>query len=142
IEPLNLAHVAIDVAISASETLPLDSVLAGIVGGGHKPELSFEPPYQIRKVCNSASNVFFDQKTVGHAEGEGGRRRELHDPCRARSGKYVRTPGRFDVNYGLHELQGNAVRPRIVIGPTHLGIEHGGRWSRCAGGPIATGGTA
>src|SRR5450432_1297089 len=89
IKPLDLAHVAIDVRVSASEAMPLDSLLARIVGGCHKPELSFELPNQIRKVCNSAPNVFFDQKTVGHAEGEGGRRCELHEPCRTFPGEHV-----------------------------------------------------
>src|ERR1035441_78943 len=38
IEPLDLAHVAIDVRISAKESLPLDSLLSVIVGGSHRSE--------------------------------------------------------------------------------------------------------
>src|ERR1035441_8521627 len=101
-----------DVRISASEALTLNPLLAGIVGGGHKPEFSFEPPNQIRKVCHSAPNVFSDQKTVGHAEGEGGRHRELHEPCRTLRGKHVRMPGRFDVKD----------RKSTRLNSSHLGI--------------------
>ena len=52
---------------------------------------------------------------------------ELHEPRRALRGNHVRMPGRFDVDYGLHEFQGDAVRPRVVIGPAHLDIEQRGR---------------
>ena len=61
-------------AISACEPSLLDSLLAGIVGGCHKPQFAFELPAQIRKVCNPSANVFFDPKTVRHAEGERRRR--------------------------------------------------------------------
>ena len=118
-----------------------DPLLAGIVGGCHKPELAFELPSQIRKVGNPSANVFFDPKTVGHAEGERGRHRELHEPRRALRGNRVGTPSRFDVNYGLHELQGEAERPSVVLGPTHLGIESRNRWHRRTGWLNAPGGT-
>ena len=48
IEPLDLAHVTIDVRISAPEPLVLDALLAGIVGRGYKPQVASEPPNQIR----------------------------------------------------------------------------------------------
>ena len=52
--------------------------------------------------------------------------RQLHEPCRALRGNHVGMPSRFDVDYGLHEFQGDAVCPRVVIGPAHLDIEQGG----------------
>ena len=58
---------------------------------------------------------------------------QLHEPCRALRGNHVGMPSRFDVDYGLHEFEGDAVCPRVVIGPAHFDIEQSGSGTRRAG---------
>ena len=142
IESLDQANVAIDVRVRACEPSLLDSLLAGIVGGGDKPQFAFELPTQIRKVRHPSANVFFDSESVGYAEGERCRRRELDEPCRTLRGNHVGMPSRFDVDYRFHEFEGDVVCSRVVIGPAHLDIEHCGRRSRLAPRLNCPGGTA
>src|SRR5271157_3747663 len=94
-----------------------DCVLADVVGCGDQPEVSVEPQFQPRKICDTTANVLLHQKSIAHSEPHSRCGHQLHDPSRAFLRYRIRVPSRFFVDNRSHQFHRDLIDSGVILSP-------------------------